>query len=178
MIIKQIIMRPQDVVVLLKKMTSSGRMMNGRELSESLGISQSEVSEVMERNRSAHLVDDTKTRVNVLSLREFLIYGVRYCFPVTPGPVVRGVPTAVSSPIFSESIVTGNESYVWKDKEGTQRGQSITPLFHTVPQSAKLDNELYSLLSIVDVLRIGRSRERDMAIKELDKFISSYVQNK
>lgn len=174
MIEKQIIMRPQDIVILLKKLTGKGRSMNGKELSESLGISQSEVSEAMERNRVAHLVDDTKYRVNILSLREFLIYGIKYCFPATPGAMVRGVPTAVSSPLFSESIVTGDETYVWKCKEGTHRGQSVTPLFHTVPQAVKQDDELYSLLAIVDALRIGRARERKFAIQKLDKFLDRY----
>ncbi len=168
-------MRPQDVFILLKKLTRSGRAMNGKELSESLGISQSEVSEAMERNSNAHLTDDTKVRVNIVSLREFLIYGIKYCFPVKLGAMVRGIPTAVSSPLFSESIVTGDETYVWKCKEGTHRGQSVTPLFHTVPQAVKQDDELYSLLAIVDALRIGRARERNFAIQALDKILTDYA---
>ena len=175
MIGKQIIMRPQDVVILLKKLTRSGRSMNGKELSESLGISQSEVSEAMERNLNAHLTDDAKVRVNIVSLREFLIYGIKYCFPVKPGAMVRGIPTAVSSPLFSESIVAGDETFVWKCKEGTHRGQSVTPLFHTVPLAVKQDDELYSLLAIVDALRIGRARERNIAIQELDKILTDYA---
>ena len=34
--------------------------------------------------------------VIALALIEFLVHGLRYVFPVAPGPLVRGLPYAIS----------------------------------------------------------------------------------
>ena len=39
------------------------------------------------------------------------------------------------------------------------------------------DEELYQLLVIADTLRLGRAREREIAIEELTKHINRYVEN-
>jgi hypothetical protein len=49
------------------------------------------------------------------------------------------------------------------------RGHEFTPLYKTVPSAALKDKELYALLAIIDAIRDGRARERDLAIKELMK---------
>ena len=171
---KQSVMRPQDVAILLKKMTPQGRMMLGKDVAASLGISASEVSEAMERCRVAQLVDNSKSRVNTLALKEFLVNGLRYVFPILPGSVVRGVPTAVSAPPINQYISSDGETFVWPYKKGTVRGQAITPLYATLPEAVERDNDLYRLLVIADTLRMGRARERNIAIQELDKYIEAY----
>lgn len=70
-------MRPQDVVILLKKTTSIGKSMMNKQLSESLQISASEISESLERSRIANLIDSKKKRVNILALQEFLLHGIK-----------------------------------------------------------------------------------------------------
>lgn len=173
---KQVTMRPQDIVILLKKITSVGRNMNGKELSESLGLSAAEISMAMERNRQAQLVDSTKKHVNILALREFLVYGIKYCFPAQLGRTVRGMPTASSADPIKQVVASNGNVFVWKDPLGTVRGQSITPLFPSAVEAAKKDSDLYALLVIVDTIRIGKVRERQAAIDFLDKYIQSYVQ--
>lgn len=175
---KQVVIRPMDVVVLLKKITPSGYTMNGKQLAESLGISAAEVSVSMDRTRVAQLVDSTKTRVNVLALKDFIIYGLRYCFPVQPGKIVRGFPTASSAKPVSLAISSVAEKYVWSDPLGTVRGQSIIPLYNNAVIAAKNDEDMYALLAIVDSLRIGKGRERQAAIEELDKYLNQYVRFK
>lgn len=166
--------RPQDVVIILKKMTSSGRAMLNKDIAASLGISPAEISYAMERCRVAQLVDATKSRINTLALKEFLVYGLKYVFPAVPGRVMRGVPTAVSASPIKEHIAQGNDVYVWPYKKGTMRGQSVNPLYPTVPEAVANDEELYRLLVLVDTLRMGRTREREIAIVELDKALEKY----
>lgn len=168
-------MRPQDIVILLKKITPTGSGMNGKQLAESLGISASEVSEALDRNLVAGLLDNTKSRVNTLALRDFLIYGLRYCFPVTIGGIVRGKPTALSASPFSDVILSGEDAFVWPSIEGEARGQSIDPLFPSVPIAVTKDEDFYKLMAIADILRMGRVRERELAIKELDSYFEQYV---
>ena len=167
-------MRPQDIVILLKKVTKNGRVLLNGQIAKELGISASEVSEALERCRIARLVDTTKQRVNILALEEFLVHGLKYVFPVQPQSVVRGVATAISASPMKEKIVSGNEQYVWPDAKGNMRGASITPLYKTVPVAVAKDDMLYKLLALVDTLRIGRAREVEIAKIELKSIFEGY----
>jgi len=66
---------------------------------------------------------------------------------------------------------------VWPHPEGTVRGYSFSPIYRSAPQAAMVDKKLYELLVILDTLRSGRARERDIATEELsarrDKYGSS-----
>ena len=174
---KYLNMKPQDIVILLKKLTFEGKELSCRGLAASLGISASSVSESLERCKKAQLVDRHKKKVNVLALQEFLIHGIAYVFPVEAGRVGRGMPTHVSASPIQEHLANGTESYVWHYAKGTARGQQIEPLYPTVPEAAMRDEELYQLLVIVDALRMGRVREKEIAIDELTKRINRYAEN-
>ena len=148
--------------------------MNGKQLADSLGISAAEISISMDRSRFAGLVDENKRRINTLALKDFLMHGIRYCFPVKPGRLVRGLPTASSAEPINKTIASNGESYVWKDPKGTERGQSIIPLYSKAPLASKNDADFYALLAIVDSFRIGKTRERQVAMEELDKYLERY----
>jgi hypothetical protein len=162
-------MRPQDVVVLLKMVAIGREPWRIVDLASTLHLSQSEVSEALNRNRIAGLVDEEKRHLHRASLLEFLLYGLKYVFPAQPGPVVRGMPTAYSAPPLASHVVSGSETLVWPYDEGRARGQSIEPLYRAVPQAAREDKELYELLALTDALRVGRSRERLSAASELKR---------
>lgn len=167
-------MRPQDIVVLLKKVALNRHDITNARIAKELGISPSEVSEALERCRIARLTDNLKQRVNVLALKEFMIHGLKYVFPVQPGAKVRGMVTAISAPPMNSKIVAGKDVYVWPDAKGNIRGETITPLYRTVPEAARADAVLYALLAIADVFRIGRAREVEIAKAELDIILSAY----
>ncbi len=173
MAVKQNGMKPQDIVVLLKKMTHQGQTMLNKDIAASLSISASEVSEALERCRVASLIDESKKEVRRLALMEFLVHGLKYVFPVAPGGMVRGVPTAISASPMKEAINNSDESFVWPSKNGRARGQAITPLYPTVPLAVQQDAELYKLLAIVDSLRIGRAREAGIAKQKLEELFSN-----
>ena len=160
-------MRPQDIVVLLKMIALDPKPWRIVDLASSLHVSQSEISESLNRNRVAGLVDGAKRKAHRTALLEFLLFGLKYVFPAQLGPLVRGMPTAHSAPPLAHHIVSGGENVVWPDDEGKVRGQSIDPLYPTVPQAAREDKNLYELLALVDALRIGRARERAAAGTEL-----------
>jgi hypothetical protein len=56
---------------------------------------------------------------------------------------------------------------VWPYAEGPLRGIAFSPLYKNVPQAALRDSKLYELLALVDAIREGRAREREIAIREL-----------
>jgi len=162
-------MRPQDILVLLKIITMQNHEWRNIDIANALNLSPSEVSEALNRSKIAKLIDGKKKSVNPNSFKEFLIYGLKYVFPVEPGAIVRGIPTAYSAPPISESISQGGDIYVWPYARGIKRGQAIEPLYKTIPEVAPKDNSLYELLAITDTLRIGRAREIKIAIEELEK---------
>jgi len=170
-------MKQQDIVVLLKKITSNGKLLSNNQIAASLGMSASSVCESLKRSRLAQLVDDKKKRVNVLALQEFLLHGIRYVFPAVPGRVMRGIATYVSASPIKEQVVAGKEQFVWPCVQGDTRGQKIEPLFPSVPVAVSRDEELYQLLVIVDTLRLGRVREREIAEKELLTRLQHYGEN-
>lgn len=170
-------MKEQDLVILLKKLTSKGRKLSLRKLAEELGMSASSVSESLERSKKAQLVDRNKKRVNTLALQEFMIHGLAYVFPAETGRVIRGIPAYISASPLKEQVTDSSEQFVWRYIKGNARGQQITPLYPSVPEAALRDEELYQLLVIADTLRMGRSREKEIAIVELNKHIQRYVEN-
>ena len=164
-------MRPQDLIVLLKIVSLKKQVWRNSDLAYALQISASEISEALNRCKFAGLIDSQKQKVHTNSLTEFLIYGLKYVFPVKPGAVTRGIPTAHSASPIKEQIMSGSDIYVWPYSNGIQRGQSIEPLYKTVPSIIHEDSLFYELLAITDTLRVGRVREVQIAVKELKKRI-------
>jgi len=162
-------MRPQDIVVLLKIISIRDDNWRNIDIANAIGISPSEVSEALNRCKIAKLIDSKKRKVNINSLIEFLVYGLKYVFPTEPGAIVKGIPTAHSASPIKEHISSGNDIYVWPYAKGNSRGQAIEPLYKTLPKVVENDILFYELLTIIDTIRVGRVREIEIAIEELSK---------
>ncbi|WP_047416545.1 hypothetical protein [Cellulophaga sp. Hel_I_12] len=159
-------MRPHDIVVLLKIAAKEKKQWYMKDLSSELNISASEISESINRSVIAGLLAPDKKNVMKLSLLDFLEFGLRYVYPEKPGALVRGIPTAHSAAPLNDVIVS-NDNYVWPSGKGTMRGQAITPLYPSVIDAVQKDDKLHELLALVDAIRVGRAREKELAVKEL-----------
>jgi hypothetical protein len=163
-------MRPQDIVILLQIALFEDFNWFAKELGNKLKISQSEVSESLNRSAIAGLLSSDKKTLMKDALIEFLEFGMKYVFPQKPGAIVRGIPTAHSASPLKE-LLHSDENFVWSFATGDVRGQAIEPLYKTVPEVSKQDEQLHELLALSDALRIGRIREQKLAIEELRKRI-------
>lgn len=161
-------LKPQDVMLLLKIVSDNNPSWNQKPVAKALGLSQSEVSEAVARCKYSGLLAPNGKTVMKLGLMEFLQYGLRYVFPQKPGAVVRGVPTSHSASPLKEQIQS-HEDYVWPYGKGTVRGHGIQPLYPSVPEAALKDEKLHELLALADALRVGRAREKELAVAELKK---------
>jgi hypothetical protein len=56
---------------------------------------------------------------------------------------------------------------VWPHPEGTMRGESLEPLYPTAVDAAIERPRLHECLALVDALRVGRAREREMGARML-----------
>lgn len=159
-------MRPQDIAILLKIVALNKNNWQLAELSSSLRISISEISESLNRSMIARLIDFSKKNINLQSFVEFLEFGVKYVFPQQPGSMARGIPTAHSHPFMKEKFLS-ELNYVWPDINGTEMGLIIEPFYPKQVEAVKEDQEFYKLLALVDVIRVGKVREVKYAIGEL-----------
>ena len=139
-----------------------------KDLAVELGISASEVSESLNRSAIAGLISKDKKRIMKLAILDFLQHGLRYVYPQIPGAKVRGLPTAHAAPPLASEIAS-SEPYVWPYGEGTVRGESIEPLHPKVPEACLKDPLFYEYMALCDALRVGRAREKNLAIEELKK---------
>jgi len=161
-------MRPHDIVILLKIASRGDRPWMMKDLSIELSISAGEVSESLHRSALAGLISQDKTRLMKLSIVDFLEHGLRYVYPQQPGAKVRGMPTAHAAPPLNGDILS-DEPYVWPYGEGTVRGESIEPLHPKVPEACLKDPVFYEYMALCDALRVGKVREKNMAVQELKK---------
>jgi len=183
-------LRPQDVVVVLKLLANDSNPWSYAKLGEQLGMSASHVFASVARAEAGRLL----TAFNISSsparqgpgvlpefpepnrnnLKEFLIHGVKYAFPVERGGETRGIPTAEAAPPLKQYFPQDFPlPPVWPHPEGPLRGIAFSPLYKNVPHAAMRDSKLYALLALVDAIREGRAREREIAIRELSARIDS-----
>jgi hypothetical protein len=162
-------LRPLEIVVLLKLSLTEERPPY-LQIANQLHLYPSEVYTSVKRSRASHFVQGPADRLNRTALLEFLLHGVRYAFPAEKGALTRGVPTGYAAAPLNQWIAGGDDPPpVWPYAEGPVRGYSFTPLHKNVPQATLEDTRLYELLALVDGLRDGRARERDLAGRELKK---------
>ena len=84
------------------------------------------------------------------------------------GSLTRGMPTGyAASPLKELLRSSGEPPPVWPDSLGEVRGESFSPLYKSVPNAARKDQKLYEILALVDAIRDGRPRERNIAIREI-----------
>lgn len=100
------------------------------------------------------------------ALLTFLEHGARYAYYANRGAPTRGVATGVLAPPLN-ALVSADEGPVWPSPEGTTRGYALAPLYRTAPVAAQRDQAVHEVLALVDALREGGARERELAMREL-----------
>jgi hypothetical protein len=68
-----------------------------------------------------------------------------------------------------KEFIQSDVQYVWPYKHGSVMGEQILPFYEKQPDAAMEDPIFYKLLALVDAIRVGQSRERNIAIKELER---------
>ncbi len=162
--------KPQDVVILLKLIIEENNPWTQISLAKGLMMSQSEISESLGRSTYALLLFDKGRNVARQPLMDFLQYGIATVFPMQPGSIVRGIPTAHSAAPLN-NLIESEEQYVWPYAKGSVRGHAIQPLYSSFLPVIEQDRDFYELLSLTDALRVGKVRERNLAIDLLRKRI-------
>lgn len=166
------VLKPQDVLVVLK-LALDGEM-SYPQLAQSVGLSVGEAHNAVRRLGVAQLLDVAERKPRLAALEEFLVHGVRYAFPAQRKGLTRGIPTAASAPPLNAILTSNHEApSVWPHSEGTIRGEELTPLYASVADACRGDVRLYEMMALVDSIRAGGARERQLAIQELQERLNS-----
>jgi hypothetical protein len=159
---------PQDVLVLAKLVSYGGQRPSMAQMAADLGLSPSQVHASLKRLERSRLITPSTNEPQLRAVEEFLLHGVKYAFPAVRGEATRGMPTAYAAPPLRAAIAQdGDPPPVWPSAEGKVRGVTLEPLHRAAPKAAAQDPLLYELLALIDALRDGRARERQLAEREL-----------
>lgn len=106
--------------------------------------------------------------MNLASFEELAVHAARFIAPAPLGELTRGIPAAWAAEPISRMIREsgGQPPPVWPSALGVVRGQALEPL-HPGAVQASSDQSLSALLAIVDSLRAGDVRVRDVAARAL-----------
>lgn len=179
-------MKPQDIVVLAKLLSYQKKYRDWTQasLAEELCLSPSQVNYALKRLLQARLLapvlskddkNETKLVPVIQSCEEFLVHGFKFVFPPEFGSQSPGMPTAYAAPPLNQIIISGNDlPPVWPvTGEGAVRGIELKPLYHCVPKSIIKfpDQYFYELLALLDALRSGRARERNIGAEKIKEML-------
>jgi len=157
-------LRPQDLAVAAVLALPETSTWTYTSLAERLELSASEAHAAVKRAGMAGLVRGRA--VDRRALLEFLEHGVRYAFYAIRGAPTRGVPTGVLAPPLN-ALMSAKEGPVWPSADGGVRGYELEPLYRTAPAAAQRDATVHEVLALIDALREGGVRERELGTREL-----------
>jgi len=143
-----------------------------RGLEADTGISKSQISLSLKRMYDVGLAKiDRKTQLpkaNTKALLEFITYGIKYVFPAKEGEITRGIATSIAAPILRGKLMTsGDLPPVWAYAKGKTKGMAVEPLHSNIFKTVQKDKRMYAMLALVDAVRIGHPRERNLALEKL-----------
>ena len=68
----------------------------------------------------------------------------------------------------AKKLLAGSDAaVVWASRNGEAVGHRVSPLHRKAPEAAQKNPRLYDLLTLLDAIRIGGAREREVASREI-----------
>ena len=160
-------LKPQDTLLAVKYWSLKERNQESsvRSISETTGISVSEISKGAKRLKAARLLveRDRKLFIESKALFEWLGYGVRYAYANESTGYGRGMETSWNCPLLESEMVPPSPPIVWPVSGGNTEGAFIKPIHEAVPFAAKHDDQLYQMMSLIESIRMGKPRELEIA---------------
>jgi hypothetical protein len=164
-------LKPVDVVVVLSaRLWATDAPWSYERLGAAVGVSALQAHAALRRLSLAGLYRERDRSLQVHAFAGFAAHGIPYVFPASLGGPARGMPTAHAAPPLSEQLI-GGSPYVWAGAGGIE-GLAIEPLHPRVPEAAARDERLYGALALIDALRVGRVRERQLAVPALERLLA------
>lgn len=136
-----------------------------RSLAERLHVPHPVVQRALARAQDASLYSGERREIHVPHFAEFAIHALRFVAPAQLGALVPGVPAAWAAEPMAIAIRPSGEEPppVWPYARGKVRGQAVEPLHAAAPEAVEDWSELGEILALLDSLRAGDARVRQVA---------------
>lgn len=144
-----------------------------RSVGRDMGMDIAALHRSVGRLKGAKLLDSNR-QPNRANVEEFLLHGVSYVIPGNLGAEGRGIPTAWGVEPLRDALAGNGPSPVWPSPAGTSRGPVLEPVSEAAVALASSHPEMSQWLGLVDAIRVGRARERELAASELRRRIWSH----
>lgn len=156
--------KDSDIYVLSGLLAHDGSW-SYRSLAELLHVPHPVVQRALERAKGADLYVAGRREVHLPHFEEFALHAIRFVAPGRLSALVPGVPAAwAAEPMASAIRSSGDEPPpVWPFAQGRIRGQGVEPLHSAAPEAAAEWPELGEVLALLDSLRAGDARVRQVA---------------
>lgn len=157
-------MKGSDVFVLSGLLAHSGEW-TFRALAGKLRVPHPVVQRALARAEAAALYAPERRDVHLPHFEEFVVHALRFVVPAELGAIVPGVPAAWAAEPVASAIRSAGEDLppVWPYALGRVRGQAIEPLHSAAPEAVEQWPGLAEWLAILDSLRLGDPRVRQVA---------------
>lgn len=153
-----------DIYVLSGLLTHDGEW-SYRFLADRLRVPHPVVQRALSRAQEADLYSAERRAVHVPHFEEFAVHALRFVAPAQLGALLPGVPAAWAAQPMASAIRSYGEEPppVWPSARGGVRGQAVEPLHPAAPEASEGWPELGEILALLDSLRAGDSRVRQVA---------------
>jgi hypothetical protein len=168
-------LKQQDILIACKLFTLGDAEWPLRRLASSLSISLGETHAAIARGRAAGVLGLPRGKLNVTrkKLFELATVAVPQVYYAVRGSIAAGVPAAMhAEPLKGVFPLDGKlVPLVWPGERGSVKGESLMPLYPTVPRAVEHDPDLHRLLALIDVVRVGEAKDRRLATDLLERMI-------
>ena len=162
-------LKGQDILVLAALLSRPGSPPTLPQLSETVLLGLGPLHRSLSRLQDAGLVTPDR-RLRLAQADEFFAHALPYLLPSRLRGETRGIPTSwAASPLREQIASTEGLPLVWGHPLGEVRGIELEPIHPAVPEAAFRNPDLHALLALVDALRGGDARLRNLAHQELRK---------
>jgi DNA-binding transcriptional regulator YhcF (GntR family) len=163
-----------DIYVLAGRLADADKKPTLRELARELHVDHTLVHRALKRAEEAGLYRSASKQVNRANFEELMTHAARFIAPAALGGLTRGRAAAwAAKPIAERIRQQGDEPPpVWPDVDGAVRGQALRPLHPAAVRASQESPALSDLLAIIDSLRAGDVRVRQVAAEELHAALS------
>ena len=158
-------LKPLDTTVLLYIVSGDlPARWSQTQLAADLRVSQSSVHRSLAQLERSRLLRDGRPRHGVL--RQFILHGIPYAYPVEVGPPTRGFRTAHEAAGWGAPLYR-DEPVVWSSDAGDDEGCGINPLHPEIPPLAQRAPMFRRLMALVEIARLGAKRDVTRVAREL-----------
>jgi hypothetical protein len=160
-------------ILVLAALVVNGATSSTRQLATKLGLSKSQIANSIRRLIDARLLLGGKQdrRIVRLAVRELLSHGLRYLCPARLDGIALGLLTAHSFEPIAKQLLAEGDPLIMPLAEGPRRGRVLVPIHPRAPEAAAADSRMHEVLALLDALRVGRARERELATDLLRRWL-------